>query len=427
MIQLLVLCVTAAFLFGASVGSFLNVVIYRVPRGMSVARPKRSFCPSCEATIPWQRNIPILSWILLNGRCGDCGKAIAPRYLVVELLTATLFAVMTAVRLNEVSEPGAADWILLLTDLLLASLIVAIAAIDLRHAIIPDPLTVPFMPLLVGIVFFVPDVLRGRMLDATSGGEVTVVAALLAGAALGALPALLVDFLRREREQVLPGEEPESALPTEDEEFSLRAEFRELFLPLLLPVLVAGPLVLLLCRQFDLASRPAAAAALASAAGVGTGLLFIYVIRLLFSALFGREAMGLGDAKFLGLVGAVLGAEGVLATFLLGCGLGSLPALVGLLGRMPLATIGLLAAAFLPLLGMDLLVNQLSPAIALGILIPLPVIALLLFLRHLRRSEVSLHAMPFGPFLALAALVLLLFWDEFGRFLEPFVSHLSGR
>ena len=78
-------------LIGACIGSFLNVVIYRIPRGMSVNNPRRSFCPSCGKPIPWYLNFPIVSWIFLRGRSACCGKPISPRYMLVELSCALLF------------------------------------------------------------------------------------------------------------------------------------------------------------------------------------------------------------------------------------------------------------------------------------------------------------------------------------------------
>lgn len=85
------LCLTV---LGACVGSFLNVVIYRLPLGLSVRKPARSFCPHCKALIPWYLNIPLVSWVALRGRSACCGQAIALRYWLVELACTLLFFVV---------------------------------------------------------------------------------------------------------------------------------------------------------------------------------------------------------------------------------------------------------------------------------------------------------------------------------------------
>lgn len=120
-----------AFLTGACIGSFLNVVIHRMPRGIPVHTPKRSFCPECGKTIPARRNLPVISWLLLRGKCGDCGARIPSRYLWVELLTALLFAALWLVFPPQAAVPL---WII-------AALLVAITFIDAEHLIIPTSLT----------------------------------------------------------------------------------------------------------------------------------------------------------------------------------------------------------------------------------------------------------------------------------------------
>jgi leader peptidase (prepilin peptidase)/N-methyltransferase len=120
-----------AFLSGAIIGSFLNVCIYRIPRNISLAKPARSFCPHCGIPIPWHQNIPLLSWLLLRGRCAACKKPIGWRYPVVELVTATLFAWTTCF----VKFPA------LLSVLVFISLLVAITFIDIEFFLIPDVLS----------------------------------------------------------------------------------------------------------------------------------------------------------------------------------------------------------------------------------------------------------------------------------------------
>src|SRR3954468_3914284 len=83
------------FSMGATIGSFLNVVVYRLPRGLNLAYPG-SFCPHCGHAIRLQDNIPLLSWLNLRGQCRDCGGRISPRYLFVELTVAVAFMVVLA-------------------------------------------------------------------------------------------------------------------------------------------------------------------------------------------------------------------------------------------------------------------------------------------------------------------------------------------
>jgi len=118
---------------GLAVGSFLNVVIHRVPRGESLLRPG-SRCPHCGTPVAARHNIPVLGWLLLRGRCAGCGQPISPRYPVVETVTALLFVAVTA-RLGPTPALPA--------YLYLAAVAVALAAIDIDVRRLPNAIVLP--------------------------------------------------------------------------------------------------------------------------------------------------------------------------------------------------------------------------------------------------------------------------------------------
>lgn len=128
-----VFTLAAVMLFGLAIGSFLNVVIARVPARRSLWRP-RSACPGCGTAIAWHDNIPVLSFLVLGGRCRACGMPISWRYPIVELVTAAAFA-LAYVLLGPTPE-------FVVASALLAALI-AITVIDLEHQLIPDVITLP--------------------------------------------------------------------------------------------------------------------------------------------------------------------------------------------------------------------------------------------------------------------------------------------
>jgi leader peptidase (prepilin peptidase)/N-methyltransferase len=126
------LLIVAAGVFGLLVGSFLNVVIHRLPRGQSMVRG-RSICPHCKQTIHWYDNVPLFSWIVLSGKCRACGWKIPARYPLVELLTALSAA-------GAVWASGATLTALWVFAFL--AIMIAITFIDWEHQIIPDPLSI---------------------------------------------------------------------------------------------------------------------------------------------------------------------------------------------------------------------------------------------------------------------------------------------
>jgi len=122
------------FTFGAVVGSFLNVCIYRLPIGLSIVSPP-SHCPHCKYSIPWYLNIPLVTWVVLRGKCANCKAPISARYFVVELMTAILFILCWFCVGH--GEP----WLVPFYCLIAGGLIVA-SFIDLEHFIIPDGITI---------------------------------------------------------------------------------------------------------------------------------------------------------------------------------------------------------------------------------------------------------------------------------------------
>ncbi|WP_243844313.1 A24 family peptidase [Salinibacterium sp. ZJ454] len=139
---------TGAGLFGALIGSFLNVVIFRVPAGRSIVSPP-SACGACGAGIrPWD-NIPVVSWLWLRGRCRDCGAKISARYPLVELGTALFFAVVGWWLLSAGSANGwgwAATLVVLAAFLYLAAISVALALIDMDTHTLPNKIVLPAYP-----------------------------------------------------------------------------------------------------------------------------------------------------------------------------------------------------------------------------------------------------------------------------------------
>ncbi|MEW6741159.1 MAG: prepilin peptidase [Planctomycetota bacterium] len=234
---------------GAIVGSFLNVVIYRLPRpGLTITRPRRSFCPNCGAAIRWHDNIPIVSYFILGGRCRSCRQPLALRYLVVEAATAALFLLLVVAHPPAESEAlgggSAARLGLLLVYLWVLSAAVAITGIDWDFKIIPDQIT---LPLAVGLPF------ACALLPASQGSACGWV-------------------------------------------------FRQLL---------------------DAGLHPSLAAYTSSVGGELVGIFFLWGLVVLFSWILRKQAMGLGDVKYLGVIGGLCGPERALAAFGVACVVGA--------------------------------------------------------------------------------------------------------
>lgn len=144
-----------AVLFGLAIGSFLNVVAYRVPAGIPLTRESR--CPQCDTGIRWWQNVPVVSWLALRGRCASCGQRISPRYPIIEAVTAVFFALVALGLMLPHPTPGmltdAGFWGILITLAVFAGLSVALTLIDLDVKRLPDAIVLPGWGAIVVLLF----------------------------------------------------------------------------------------------------------------------------------------------------------------------------------------------------------------------------------------------------------------------------------
>jgi leader peptidase (prepilin peptidase)/N-methyltransferase len=193
---------------GLIFGSFFNVVIYRLPRDLNLSRPPSS-CPGCGARIKPYDNVPVLSYLLLRGKCRRCGRGISPVYPAVEALTALGFVLVYL-------HAGRVVGLEFLAGCLFTSALIVLGFIDAFHQVLPNAITVPGLVLALAYSFFRDDLtLRGALLGAAVGGGFLilvygaywlirkkeglgmgdVIMMLMVGAYLGPLRALLVLIL----------------------------------------------------------------------------------------------------------------------------------------------------------------------------------------------------------------------------------------
>ena len=174
------------FVLGLAIGSFLNVCIYRIPQGLSIHSPRRSFCPECRTLIRFYDNVPVLSYLFLRGRCRHCGTEISRAYPAIELMTGILF-LFSLYRFGPTLS--------LLHSCLLISLLLPIAWIDARWYIIPNVIilvgliTGTAAILLIGLTYHNPSYLIDHLIGAVAGGaSMALIAAV--GAFLFRKPAM---------------------------------------------------------------------------------------------------------------------------------------------------------------------------------------------------------------------------------------------
>lgn len=332
------------FLIGVCVGSFVNVLIYRLPRHLSIVSPG-SHCPGCKHPIAWYDNIPLLSWFLLGRACRHCGGQIRAMYPLIELGCGLVFSLIfiaymllglreNMVLLSSFPGPGSADWATLALYLWLISALLAASIIDFQYMVIP--LSITSLTVVVGVL--VHGLFPGPMLWQISGPT----AGLTVGGCVGLIISAVLlrlgifrptfgtelekGFVRRSRRKSrkpLPAE----AEPEESDRSATVSARKEMLHEILYLSPAVGLAVLgLLLTSGDTAlaqswERIFANAHLNALAGALFGFLIggaiVWGTRILGTLAFGREAMGLGDVHLMAAGGAVLGWLGpVLAFFI---------------------------------------------------------------------------------------------------------------
>lgn len=338
---------------GACVGSFLNVVIYRLPEGKSLVRPP-SHCPSCGRGLRAWQNVPVLGWLYLRGRCHWCKAPISIQYPLVEAACAILFGGLTWVyyasgwRYDFRAAGLEATWPVLSVHLVLVAALLAATVVDARRYIIP--LQIPWLATAAAViglplgVWLVPGAaavvprldMQGLGLAAGGAFGLLVAVGLLRA---GIIPYSFAEAHNPDADTPI---DPEAAPAAGDQASPTGASSQQASgqidygtpeqwlahprprrevakeLLFLLPVAVGMALGLVLARTF--AGSATMPLWLHTLAGVGCGYLagggLIWITRILGTLVFGKEAMGLGDVHLLAAIGAVVGAApGAVAVF----------------------------------------------------------------------------------------------------------------
>ena len=315
-----------AFVIGAAVGSFLNVCIYRWPVDLSINRPRRSFCPNCKQPIPWQQNLPLISWIVLRGRCANCGAKISFRYFAVELVTALLFLAIWE------SFP----WQVAIAYWVFVSFLIIGTFIDFQHFIIPDRVTIGGV--IAGIAFSVTvPALMGTDSRLAAGVRSFLAAALGYVILWIVLEAGKIAFGRKRIRFEAPtlftwakrGDDADFVVGTEESlwsDYFAREKDR----------------LLLICEEVRIDHHTYGNVTLdfrydrVTAEGHVTMLDDVtHISGVARELVITREAMGRGDLKFLAAIGAFLGWRAVLFSLFAGSLLGSIVGLITLVVGKP--------------------------------------------------------------------------------------------
>jgi len=319
------------FVFGCCVGSFLNVVIYRLPRDKSLIKPP-SACPACGRGIHFYDNIPLVSWLLLGAKCRHCKAPISPRYFVIELLTGLVFAGLFFLLFRTELRSGVGPflqggWFIYLTSIILLAALIAASAIDLQLWVIPLSIcwfatAAGLIGSVVGVYVIDPAAIRNYTLLPSASAKT---ASLAAGAAIGLAISwglLVTGLIKRSYESEDPQDFSRNPEEPTEPPFDHRLEIcREIIF--LLPIIICSLAAYWLSQKnpsirtwwLNFSQQPVIAGLLGSLWGYLVGCGVVWFARILGTLGFGKEAMGLGDVHLMGAAGTVIGASLVVVAF----------------------------------------------------------------------------------------------------------------
>lgn len=301
------------FTLGCIGGSFLNVCIYRMPLGLSVVSPP-SHCPHCKYSIPWFLNIPLLTWLSLRGKCKNCGAPISPRYFLVELLTGVTFLVCW------LAFGRQSAWLALIYAVFLAGLITA-TFIDFEHFIIPDEITIGGT--VVGFVcsLFLP---RLHGYESLTGSIKASVLGIIVGAGLVYAILRLGKLMFGRQKLALPANTriifSETAVHLPDQDIP----YEELFYRQSDVIAMQALTVELVDRCYKDALVRLSPKRLRINDDEFNPETVLHLEAVSAEIVLPREAMGLGDVKFMAAIGSFLGWQATIFSLMVSSMIGSL-------------------------------------------------------------------------------------------------------
>jgi leader peptidase (prepilin peptidase) / N-methyltransferase len=306
------------FVIGCIVGSFLNVCIYRLPLEMSIVTP-RSHCPHCKYSIPWYLNIPLVTWLALRGRCKNCGAPISSRYFIVELLSGLAF-LGCWLKFGDAVHPLQSMPLALVCAVFLAGLIVA-TFIDFEHFIIPDEITIGGGIAGVAVSFLLPSLHGAHTLTV---GMFRSLLGMIVGAGVIYIILRLGKLLFGRQRVQLPAETKivfsETAVCLPDKEIP----YDELFYRQSDVIALRARTVELVDRGYKDVTVRLSPSLLEIGGEKMDPADVLHIEAVSTEIVLPREAMGLGDVKFMGAIGAFIGWQGVLFSLMVSSIIGSI-------------------------------------------------------------------------------------------------------